>query len=166
MVKKPGLNRVKGYQSWPNLWVFKWFLKGNSGMEATLVQNKVYLPLIIVLLFVFTKLALSVSNRGKGLNFFDVLDDAIFFIQGRSKLDTRFQNEASWRQSRTTVLAGVWILKRNVTVAATNHNTSGCPSLTLDFVPTICFSYTSQIFGTYCAKHSDKKRTFLGYTRL
>ena len=64
-------------------------------MEATLVQNKVYLPLIIVLLFVFTKLALSVSNRGKGLNFFDVLDDAIFFIQGRSKLDTRFQNEAS-----------------------------------------------------------------------
>ena len=64
-------------------------------MEATLVQNKFYLPLIIVLLFVFTKLALSVSNRSKGLNFFDVLDDAIFFNHGRLKLDTRFQNEAS-----------------------------------------------------------------------
>ena len=70
-------------------------LKGNSGMEATLVQNKVYLPLIIVLLFVFTKLALSVSNRGKGLNFLYVLDDAIFFNHRRLKLDTRFQNEAS-----------------------------------------------------------------------
>ena len=64
-------------------------------MEATLVQNEVYLPLIIVLLFVFTKLALSVSNRGKGLNFLYVLDDAIFFNHKRLKLDTRFQNEAS-----------------------------------------------------------------------
>ena len=57
-------------------------------------------------------------------------------------------------------------MTRNVAVATTNHNTSGCLSLTLDFVPTICFSYTSQIFGTYCAKHSDKKRIFSGYTRL
>ena len=82
-------------------------LKQNSGMGATFVQNKVYLPLIIVLLFVFTKLALSVSNRGKGLNFFDVLDDAIFFSHGRSKLDARFQNETKLTSESHNFLAGV-----------------------------------------------------------